>query len=69
MDPGAHERRHDRTVLAVRAEGAGGAVRAPVPPGSGFRNPSVYCPDLTRLIGHIRARLQADLDRLPELVG
>lgn len=29
--------------------------------GSGFRNPSVYCPDLFRLIGHIRKRVVADL--------
>ncbi len=29
--------------------------------GSGFRNPSVYCPDLTRLIEHIVGRLQADI--------
>lgn len=31
--------------------------------GSGFRNPSVYCADLYRLIGHIRARLITDLRR------
>jgi uncharacterized protein len=29
--------------------------------GEGFRNPSVYCPDLQRLIGHIEARIRADL--------
>jgi len=29
--------------------------------GSGFANPSVYCPDLMRLIGHIRDTVQADL--------
>lgn len=29
--------------------------------GSGFHNPSVYCPDLTSLITHILRRLQADL--------
>jgi len=28
---------------------------------SGFRNPSVYCPDLFRLISHIRDRVRADL--------
>lgn len=27
----------------------------------GFANPSVYCPDLMRLIDHIRGRMQADL--------
>ena len=26
--------------------------------GKGFRNPSVYCPDLTRLIGHVSRQLQ-----------
>ncbi|MEU7769616.1 FxsB family cyclophane-forming radical SAM/SPASM peptide maturase [Nocardia sp. NPDC049190] len=29
--------------------------------GSGFRNPSVYCADLQKLIGHIESRLRADL--------
>jgi uncharacterized protein len=29
--------------------------------GTGFLNPSVYCPDLLALIGHIRDRLKADL--------
>lgn len=29
--------------------------------GSGFDNPSVYCPDLYHLIAHIRARVAADL--------
>jgi len=29
--------------------------------GSGFANPSVYCPDLFRLIAHIRSRVAADL--------
>jgi uncharacterized protein len=32
--------------------------------GHGFTNPSVYCPDLYRLIGHVRHRLTADLDAL-----
>jgi uncharacterized protein len=32
--------------------------------GTGFYNPSVYCPDLMRLIGHIRRTMQADLDEL-----
>jgi uncharacterized protein len=31
-------------------------------PGTGFANPSVYCPDLLRLIGHIRDTMEADLD-------
>jgi uncharacterized protein len=32
-------------------------------PGTGFRNPSVYCHDLYKLIDHIRSRLVADLRR------
>ncbi len=31
-------------------------------PGTGFANPSVYCPDLIRLIGHIRERVQDDIN-------
>ncbi|MFD0773598.1 FxsB family cyclophane-forming radical SAM/SPASM peptide maturase [Streptomonospora algeriensis] len=34
--------------------------------GSGFANPSVYCPDLAALIRRIRARLSADLRELRE---
>lgn len=30
-------------------------------PGSGFLNPSVYCPDLLRLITHIRETMKADV--------
>lgn len=30
--------------------------------GNGFYNPSVYCPDLMRLIEHIRASMQANID-------
>jgi uncharacterized protein len=29
--------------------------------GAGFRNPSVYCPDLLALIGHIRSRVARDV--------
>jgi uncharacterized protein len=32
--------------------------------GTGFHNPSVYCPDLMRLIGHIRRTMQDDIDEL-----
>jgi uncharacterized protein len=32
--------------------------------GTGFANPSVYCPDLMRLIDHISGRVRADLDGL-----
>jgi len=30
-------------------------------PGTGFANPSVYCPDLMRLIGHVRETMRADV--------
>jgi uncharacterized protein len=32
--------------------------------GSGFANPSVYCPDLLKLITHIQCAMQADIDSL-----
>lgn len=32
--------------------------------GNGFLNPSVYCPDLTFLIGHIRARVSGELAKI-----
>ncbi|WP_127498995.1 FxsB family cyclophane-forming radical SAM/SPASM peptide maturase [Actinoplanes solisilvae] len=31
---------------------------------NGFRNPSVYCADMLKLVGHIRARVLADLHQL-----
>jgi uncharacterized protein len=31
-------------------------------PGTGFYNPSIYCPDLMKLIRHIRETMQADID-------
>jgi uncharacterized protein len=34
--------------------------------GDGFRNPSVYCPDLTRLINHIAGRMRSDIANLLE---
>lgn len=37
-------------------------------PGEGFRNPSVYCADLLRLITHIRDRVIADVTRLTTAV-
>jgi uncharacterized protein len=33
-------------------------------PGTGFYNPTIYCPDLMKLIGHIRRAMKADLDEL-----
>jgi uncharacterized protein len=38
-------------------------------PDTGFRNPSVYCQDLRRLIEHIRDRVFTDLQRAKELHG
>lgn len=32
--------------------------------GAGFRNPSVYCADLTQLITHVRERVLADVRQL-----
>ncbi|QGZ51550.1 MULTISPECIES: FxsB family cyclophane-forming radical SAM/SPASM peptide maturase [Streptomyces] len=34
-------------------------------PDTGFANPSVYCADLTALIGRVRGRLAADMAKLP----
>jgi uncharacterized protein len=36
---------------------------------TGFANPSVYCPDLMRLIDHIRATVQADVSRRLAMSG
>jgi uncharacterized protein len=33
--------------------------------GTGFANPSVYCPDLIRLIGHIQETMRLDLGPRP----
>lgn len=33
-------------------------------PGTGFLNPTVYCPDLFRLISHIRSVMEADIDAI-----
>jgi uncharacterized protein len=35
--------------------------------GAGFLNPSVYCPDLMKLINHIKKRVQSDLLRINEV--
>jgi uncharacterized protein len=32
--------------------------------GAGFRNPSVYCPDLLRLIRHVQQRIRLDMSEL-----
>ena len=52
-----------RRCPAVRVCG-GGLHAHRYSAGRGFARPSVYCADLFRLIGHIRARLEADIARL-----
>jgi uncharacterized protein len=48
-------------VCSLRQVCGGGLYPHRYRPGSGFRNPSVYCPDLFRLISHIRDRVRTDL--------
>jgi uncharacterized protein len=36
---------------------------------SGFRNPSVYCPDLWHVISHVRRRVLSDVARRAEITG
>lgn len=45
----------------IRRVCGGGLYAHRYRPGTGFANPSVYCPDLMRLIGHIRETVQADI--------
>jgi len=52
------ERCHECAVMRVCG---GGQYAHRYRPGTGFRNNSVYCPDLLRLIGHIRAAMAADV--------
>jgi uncharacterized protein len=49
---------------AVREICGGGYYPHRYRAGAGFRNPSVYCPDLFALIRYIRTRVVRDLDRL-----
>jgi uncharacterized protein len=46
----------------VRRVCGGGLYAHRYRPGTGFHNPSVYCPDLIKLIDHIREAMQADID-------
>jgi uncharacterized protein len=48
-------------VCPVRAVCGGGLYSHRYRAGTGFANPSVYCPDLLALISHVRDRVQADL--------
>jgi uncharacterized protein len=49
---------------SVRDACGGGFYPHRYRPGEGYRNPSVYCPDLFRLIQHIRMRLLRDTQAL-----
>jgi uncharacterized protein len=51
----------DCRVCGIRQVCGGGLYAHRYRAGSGFANPSVYCPDLMRLIGHIRDTMQADI--------
>ncbi|WP_432834346.1 FxsB family cyclophane-forming radical SAM/SPASM peptide maturase [Dactylosporangium sp. CA-092794] len=57
------------TCLAcpVHAVCGGGHYAHRYRPGTGFRNPSIYCADMLRLIRHISGRMTADLHRLSAL--
>lgn len=51
----------DCTACSLQGVCGGGLYPHRYRLGSGFRNPSVYCPDLFRLIAHIRERVVTDL--------
>jgi uncharacterized protein len=51
----------DCTACPLRRVCGGGLYSHRYRVGSGFHNPSVYCPDLFRLIDHIRERVVIDL--------
>jgi uncharacterized protein len=51
----------DCLACHIRTVCGGGLYAHRYRPGTGFANPSVYCPDLMRLIGHIRETVQADI--------
>jgi uncharacterized protein len=46
----------------IRRVCGGGLYTHRYRPGTGFYNPSIYCPDLMKLIGHIRKAVQDDID-------
>jgi uncharacterized protein len=48
-------------VCSIHAICGGGMYSHRYREGTGFANPSVYCPDLMALISHIRDRIRADL--------
>jgi uncharacterized protein len=48
-------------VCSIHTVCGGGMYSHRYREGTGFANPSVYCPDLITLISHIRNRIRADL--------
>jgi uncharacterized protein len=52
---------HSCTLMRVCG---GGQYAHRYRPGTGFLNPTVYCPDLFGLISHIRSVMQADIDAI-----
>ncbi|WP_144126885.1 FxsB family cyclophane-forming radical SAM/SPASM peptide maturase [Catellatospora sichuanensis] len=69
-DPGVTARQLGADALSetcgscpVRRVCGGGHYAHRYRPGAGFRNPSVYCEDMRRLIDHMSARVTADLHR------
>lgn len=56
-------------ACAIRDVCGGGEYSTRYRDGSGFLNPSVYCADLAKLIGHIRDRVLADVERLTAANG
>src|SRR5712691_154823 len=66
--PGVVARQLGRRALSAECQACrihqicgGGLYAHRYRPGTGFANPSVYCPDLMRLIKHIRSIVQADI--------
>ncbi len=69
-DPGYAARQIGRAALSpvclscpVQHVCGGGHYVHRYRPGAGFRNPSVHCADLRRLIDHVRSRMTTDLRR------
>lgn len=68
LTPGMAARQLGEQALAqecqacdIRRVCGGGLYAHRYRPGTGFANPSVYCPDLMRLISHIRQTMRADI--------
>jgi uncharacterized protein len=69
LQPGVVARQLGRAALAAPCRACrihrvcgGGTYTHRYRPGTGFANPSVYCPDLMRLIEHVCQTAQADID-------